>query len=458
VVHPDGSGLRRLVRDADDWRWSPKEDVLAYTHANDLFRVNVDGTQRKPLTSRGCCWLVTPAPAWSPDGRRIAYLRSVRAKGVRDPLAHDQIWVMNADGTEKRPVTRPFPDGGTNEFPRWVEGQVRAAQPQRALRLVSLPRRSVLRTAVPVGGLAAEGRRAAVEQGLGGGTEYPNRPGPLLVWEPDRGRVLRLPIRDCGSVLELVSAGRRLAYTCDNSGTDVLDQALRLVRLPGGRTHKVVRAVATHLRAPAGTRLRGLVGEGRLLAFALGRLVLLPHGGGWLNARTDIFSSGRKVASWRGEAQLVDADAEHVVVKLGQRAVVVVSGDGRTVRRFSFGRNQARGAAVDGRRLAVLLRGRLVVYDAGRRRASWPVVRGFGPPPVLEDVEGDLAVYVAGVAIHLVRLTDGRDIVIRIPHEAGPAFAELVPAGLFYAYNVAYSKPPGRVAFVTRADLLRALR
>jgi len=39
-----------------------------------------------------------------------------------------------------------------------------------------------------------------------------------------------------------------------------------------------------------------------------------------------------------------------------------------------------------------------------------------------------------------------------------PVFARLVPSGLFYSFNESYAKQPGRLAFVPRADLERALR
>jgi TolB protein len=49
-------------------------------------------------------------PAWSPDGKRIAYVSSADHTG---PLA---IWVMNADGTGKHQLT--FPQAGDSS-PSW---------------------------------------------------------------------------------------------------------------------------------------------------------------------------------------------------------------------------------------------------------------------------------------------------------------------------------------------------
>jgi hypothetical protein len=48
-------------------------------------------------------------------------------------------------------------------------------------------------------------------------------------------------------------------------------------------------------------------------------------------------------------------------------------------------------------------------------------------------------------------------VVIDTPNATEPIFARLVPNGLFYAFNVAYAKRPGRLVFVTRSELGRAL-
>lgn len=62
-----------------------------------------------------------------------------------------------------------------------------------------------------------------------------------------------------------------------------------------------------------------------------------------------------------------------------------------------------------------------------------------------------------GAAFHMLRFSGGRDVVIRTPNATEPVLARLVPGGLFYAFNEAYSKRPGRLAFVTLSALDRAL-
>lgn len=78
-------------------------------NAYDIFRMNVDGGQRARLTETPLWVPVQPennsklwnnvAPAWSPDGALIAFLT--------DRAGRWEIWVMNADGSNQRPL---FPD------------------------------------------------------------------------------------------------------------------------------------------------------------------------------------------------------------------------------------------------------------------------------------------------------------------------------------------------------------
>jgi hypothetical protein len=67
--------------------------------AYELLSVRSDGTSVRRLTWN---YEVERTPAWSPDGRLIAYSR------LPDTLqAHARIWVMNADGTSQTQLTQP---------------------------------------------------------------------------------------------------------------------------------------------------------------------------------------------------------------------------------------------------------------------------------------------------------------------------------------------------------------
>jgi Tol biopolymer transport system component len=124
----DGSDLRRITRDsrwASSPAWSPDGDRIAFVRydafveavgGNDreIYVVNADGSGQRRLTDDGECAAGTTcrpddtdgAPAWSPDGRRIAFI-SDRGEPVGQtglPVTQ-QVWEMRADGSGAHRLT-----------------------------------------------------------------------------------------------------------------------------------------------------------------------------------------------------------------------------------------------------------------------------------------------------------------------------------------------------------------
>ena len=122
-IQVDGTGLIDLTRNTafDGWRpaWSPDGTRIAFFSdrddpANDeIYVMNADGSDVRRLTNDPADDAMT---TWSPDGTRLAF--ETNRAGSYD------IWVMNADGTDPRPLTDHPAD---DEWPAWSPDGTRIA-------------------------------------------------------------------------------------------------------------------------------------------------------------------------------------------------------------------------------------------------------------------------------------------------------------------------------------------
>ena len=100
VTAPQGATIRQVPIRTDEGTWmdvdvSPDGGTLAFALLGDIYTMPISGGTPKRIAD-GLAWDVQPR--FSPDGSRIAY--------TSDSGGGDNIWVMNANGSDKRQVTK----------------------------------------------------------------------------------------------------------------------------------------------------------------------------------------------------------------------------------------------------------------------------------------------------------------------------------------------------------------
>jgi len=152
----------------------------------------------------------------------------------------------------------------------------------------------------------------------------------------------------------------------------------------------------------------------------------------------------------------ISVDAGRVLTLAPNGVVRLLSIRDRLLRTWRLGPHVVN-ARLRGRTLAVQQATSLDIYDAttGAKRKTVPLAADEGLPPYFLDVQGDLAVYATGGAIHLLRLSDGRDVALALPRSAPWLDARLERGGLFVSWNRMYDRRPGRLAFIPMRTVMR---
>jgi len=127
----DGS-IRALTTEPDNFpAWSPADDVIEFTRAidgaYDIFSIHPDGTGLRRLTT---AFGNDAHGVWSPDGKHIVF--SSARLGFKDesPLydpnefqPYGELFIMNANGSEQRPLTDNKDEDGTPAWQPVLQGQ-----------------------------------------------------------------------------------------------------------------------------------------------------------------------------------------------------------------------------------------------------------------------------------------------------------------------------------------------
>jgi Tol biopolymer transport system component len=118
VINADGSGRKELTANANDppqLAWSPDGKRIAFVdHSEELSVIDADGSGLRRLTNTPGRSFVA-SPTWSPDSEKIAY--SCPFEGLN---WHTDLCVINADGTGMKRIASKVAPAGSEVATSWA--------------------------------------------------------------------------------------------------------------------------------------------------------------------------------------------------------------------------------------------------------------------------------------------------------------------------------------------------
>jgi dipeptidyl aminopeptidase/acylaminoacyl peptidase len=124
-IKTDGTGRRQLAYGKGP-QLSPDRRRILFARGRSLYVMQSDGSHRRPLAQANFGYYAPGATepynaAWSPDGKRIVFVRGFAERQVSGSPLHPRsaIYVINADGTGLRRLT-PVHRNAEAMNPRWA--------------------------------------------------------------------------------------------------------------------------------------------------------------------------------------------------------------------------------------------------------------------------------------------------------------------------------------------------
>jgi hypothetical protein len=348
----------------------------------------------------------------------------------------------------------------------------------------------------PVRELAADGARVAVDLETSSLKCTRDR---VAVWGPLTRTLIPLGASPCrgstrlgAGLFSVALAGARVAYV-QYAGAKDRELEVRVASLARPRPATVASATFGTSIENASSIAR-VAGDGSLLAFDWWNVCSSCAGGNPTPERDALWrivptgsacprapglgglARCRMVISLGAPVRLLAADGGRglLAYRLGLDNVAVVTAAGAP-KYSGFFPGRVRAARLEDGVLVVFTRepakNDLWVVDTKssdvQRRGPWPLpssrstgdsvctLSGCAAPAALrlEDYHGGIVVYTLGRDVHLLRLSDRRDVRIRAAGLA-PAHAQLEAPGLFYSDRPATSPSRGRVTFLPMAAVL----
>jgi Tol biopolymer transport system component len=454
--------------------WSPRRLLLAYvTTVGYLGQVvNVFAPTSGRVRKLGHAAFGVNSLAWSPRGDAVAFAGGFVSS--EDLVGSSELGVVTLAGRERllgAASAFPLPEGLAWTTPP------RGVRYRRPPPLGPLVSRDQVELREPVAELAADGDRVAYRFC-----------GSIALWKPGDSNVVSQQFDRplCGETnigfYSIALAGDKIAWGSLRGG-NVQSNSL-VVETVGDPATRLQVATGNHTTGdPRGDERAGdILGAGPLLVFStwaycdevvpvtcpglgfgrgstlaaqtLWRVREQSWAGACPGLRSDATAGRCQVLRVEpGPLRPLDAGAGRIVVS-GDNATLVLDPDGRQLLSLPLSTQAAQLAGSD---LVVLVPGALRDYDAttGALLHTWPLPDissgGFCGVPLLlcgsprlrlEDAANGLVAYVLDGQIHLMRLGDGRDVILH-----GGTIARFGNGGLFYAYQ-ASGTWAGRIRFV----------
>jgi len=278
-----------------------------------------------------------------------------------------------------------------------------------------------IRTASPLNEVAVDGGYAATLVGETPSWQY------ILVWST-KGVVIRPSLLCDLQESDIVLAGERFAHICTEAGANT-----------------VLTATFHHSRGVARLNTQAFVtlaGQGSLVAGSAGRTL-------WR------FDPARKVKLhvYPSSVIVFNVDRNRILVGRTNTVLELVSRAGKRTATLKI--PHVGGAVLRALHIGSIASHRFILSNLhGKRVLTRPVVGD----PSLVDFDGRLVLYSRGTRLHLLRVSDGKDVALRFKSQFGYASAKFWHGGFFYVYNVRGGPKPGHAGYVTAAAVKALLK
>lgn len=432
------SGVKLHLPGALDAAWSPDSKKLALESPNGIRVFDVRTRRVRVLTTDvgfGEAGLLydtnTLGLAWAPDGRSIAYVMGRESHlSATWSIATGDLRVVTTKGR----ITTLVPAGSAYGTRMRALAWVKAANPARKME----PQAGLL-AGGPVDLLAADGKRVAFETC-----------DVIYVWTPATGESQPAAQPDLCSrrdttgryyFYDLALAGDRLVYAL-NIGCNAITISLYLRNLAGPSSENPIAQGFGNCGAPFGTAYGRAAGAGNLLVFgdwSEGHAPAIPFPVTSARVRRVDGTSCPcpTILSTPGPLYPADVD-EGRAVAYGDNETIVLNRDGNRLMSIPVAPQAAQLSHDD---LVVLTNGVLRDYNVpdGALLHSWRLPDVSSGPVcgwrfcetkhlVLNDARRGLVAYVLDGTLHLLRLADGADVIVR-----GASLGRFMDDGLVYA-------------------------